>query len=133
MFRRYGSPTIYLLVVFACGLAVGALGYRFYQLKTVTASAAPSRPSPKEWKKKHIAELNTRLHLTAEQTSQISAILDDAHKDIRAVMKTVEPEMDRIQQTQYAKVKAALTPEQAAEYEKFHQERIRKRALGHRE
>src|SRR5579863_7010647 len=127
MLKRYGLPTFYFLVVFICGLAIGVFAYRFYETRTVSASAPVIRP-PEEWKKRHLKELNERLHLTAEQTSQISAILDQTHSEMHDLMEKTRPEMDRIQITQYAKVKAVLTPEQAASYDKYHAEREQRRA-----
>lgn len=126
MFKRYGLPTFYLLVVFACGLAVGGFGYRFYELRAVSANAPGVRP-PEEWKKKHLKDLDARLHLTPEQRTQISAVLDETHAEMRVFLEKTRPEMDRIQKEQYAKVKAILTPDQAAEYDKLHAERERRR------
>jgi hypothetical protein len=126
MFKRYGLPTIYLLIVFVCGLAVGGFGYRFYEMRTVSANAPVVRP-PEEWKKRHLKELDKRLHLTPEETSQISAILDATHAEMREFMDRTRPEMDRIQNAQYAKVKAVLTPAQALEYDKLHAEREQRR------
>ena len=127
MLKRYGIPTVYLLIVFVCGAAAGVFGFRFYELRTVSASAA-ARPSPEEWKRRHMAELQTRLHLTPDQNQKISAILDDTHAKVRAFMEQTRPEMDRIQKDQFARVTAVLNPEQAAEYERLHRERARHRA-----
>jgi hypothetical protein len=124
--KRYGLPTLYLLIVFGCGLATGVFGNRMYEQRTVLARTA-SRQSPEEWKRRHMAELQTRLHLTPEQTASISATLDETHAEMRAFMDKNQPEMDRIQKEQYEKVKAVLTADQAAEYAKFHAEREQRR------
>ncbi len=126
MFKRYGIPTVYLLIVFLCGAAAGVFGFRFYELRTVSASA-PGRQSPEEWKRRHLAEMQDRLHLTPDQHQQISAILDDTHAKLRAFMDQTRPEMDRIQKDQYARVLAILTPGQAVEFEKLHLERQQRR------
>jgi Spy/CpxP family protein refolding chaperone len=132
MFKRYGLPTFYFLIVFVCGLAIGGFGYRFYEMRTVSANAPVIR-NPEEWKKRHLKELNDRLHLTAQQTSQISTILDDTHNEIREMNERMRPELDRIQASQYAKVNAVLTPGQAAEYAKYHAEREKQRRdAGHK-
>jgi Spy/CpxP family protein refolding chaperone len=126
MLKRYGIPTVYLLIVFVCGLAVGVFGYRFYQLKSVSASA-PATRSPDEWKKRHVEELKDRLRLTPDQVSKLSGILDQTRAESRDAMETLRPRMEAIQNEQYANVKAILTPEQQAEYAKFHAERERQR------
>jgi Spy/CpxP family protein refolding chaperone len=128
--KRYGLPTLYLLVVFGCGLATGVFGNRMYEQKTVQASQPPQRPSPEEWKKRHIAELQKRLNLTPDQATRISAALDDTHAEMMALMAKSQPDMERIQKEQYDKVTAVLTPAQAAEYAKFHAERERRRMQG---
>jgi Spy/CpxP family protein refolding chaperone len=126
--KRYALPAFYLLVVFFCGLAVGVFGYRFYELKTVSANVTPPpRPTPEEWKRHHLEELKSRLNLTADQVTQISNILEEAHSQMRALMEKNRPEMERIQKNQYARVKALLTPRQATEYDKFHAEREKRR------
>jgi len=131
MWKKYGRPSIYLTIVFLCGLAVGGFGYRFYELKSVSASAPVPR-SPEEWKRRHLQELSDRLKLTADQRAKISDVMDQTHSEIRAFMDRTRPEMDRIQETQYARVKALLSPQQAVEYDKFHAEREKRRALAGR-
>jgi Spy/CpxP family protein refolding chaperone len=125
MFKRYGIPTTYLLIVFLCGTAIGVFGYRFYELRTVAASN--TRPSPEQWKRNHMAELQQRLHLTSDQYQQISGILDDTHAKMRVLMDQTRPEMERIQKEQFARVSAVLTPDQMAEYQKLHLDRARRR------
>ncbi len=122
MLKRYGVPTLYLFVVFVCGLALGIFGYRLYEIRTVTASTAGPRP-PEEWKKRHLKEMKSRLNLTDEQTSQLSDILDQTRADYHDLMEKSRPDMERIQANQYSRVKALLTPAQVPEYEKFHAER----------
>jgi Spy/CpxP family protein refolding chaperone len=93
----------------------------------VVAGGAPARPTPDEWKKKHLDDLQKRLHLTADQSSRISAVLDETHAEMIALMAKSQPDMERIQKEQYDKVTAVLTPDQAAEYAKFHAEREARR------
>jgi Spy/CpxP family protein refolding chaperone len=125
--KRYGLPTLYLLIVFGCGLATGVFGDRLYETRVVVAGGAPPRPTPDEWKKKHLDDLQKRLHLTADQSSRISAVLDETHAEMIALMAKSQPDMERIQKEQYDKVTAVLTPDQAAEYAKFHAEREARR------
>ncbi len=122
MFKRYGIPTLYLLVVFVGGLAIGVSGYRFYEIKSVSANP-PLPVSPEKWKQRHIQEMKDRLHLTEEQSQQLGSIMDEARSQYREVMERSRPDMERIQAEQYARVKAILTPAQIPEYDKFHAER----------
>jgi Spy/CpxP family protein refolding chaperone len=131
MFKRYGLPTVYLLVVFVCGLAVGGFGYRLYQLRTVSASQPPPPRSPEEFKKRHLAELTRRLNLTPDQEGKLSSIMDETRARTDAFFKKHRSEMDQIQSEQYEKVKAVLTPVQIAEYDKIRAEReARRRGRG---
>jgi Spy/CpxP family protein refolding chaperone len=122
MFKRYGIPTIYLLIVFLGGLAVGVSGYRFYEIKTVSANP-PLPVSPEKWKEHHIADMKSRLHLTDSQSKQLGTILDETRAEYREVMERSRPDMERIQAEQYSRVKAILTPDQLPAYDKFHAER----------
>jgi hypothetical protein len=124
--KRYGLPTLYLLIVFGCGLATGVFGDHLYETRVVVAGSPP-RLKPEEWKKRHLEDLQGRLHLTADQSSRISAVLDETHSEMIALMAKSQPDMERIQKEQYDKVTAVLTPDQAAEYAKFHAERERRR------
>ncbi len=126
MLRRFGVPTLYLLVVFLCGTALGSLGYRYYSDVHVSANEPP-RPSPEKWKKHHLEEMKSRLHLTDDQTSRLSAVLDETRGQYHDLMEKQRPDMERIQAEQYAKVKALLTPEQVPEYERLHAEREKQR------
>ena len=125
MLKRFGIPTLYLLVVFLCGVALGGFSYRYYT--EIRVSANGPRPSPEQWKKRHLQEMRARLRLTEDQTARLAAILDDTRGEYRDLMEKQRPDMERIQSEQYAKVKSILTPEQIPEYEKFHAEREQQR------
>lgn len=120
MLRRFGIPALYLLIVFACGLAVGSLGDHYY-----FSNSNP--PRPEQWKKQHLKEMKSRLKLTDDQTARLSAILEETRGEYHDLMEKQRPEMERIQTLQYAKVKSILTPEQLPEYDRFHAERERER------
>lgn len=127
MLKRYGLPTVYLLIVFVCGLAVGVFGYRLYELRNVSASAPGPPKNPEEWKQRHLTELRERLKLTDTQLKQVSSVMDGARKQYQSFFERFKPEIERIQDDQYAKVRALLTPEQAAEYDKLRAEREARR------
>ncbi len=125
MLKRFGIPTLYLLAVFLCGSALGAFGYRYYS--EVRVSANGPRPTPEQWKRKHLKEMQSRLHLSDDQTSRLSSILDDTRGKYHDLMEKQRPDMERIQAEQYSSVKAILTPGQIPEYERFHAEREKQR------
>jgi DNA anti-recombination protein RmuC len=114
---------LYLLLVFLSGLAVGAFGYRFVSVTPVAAAKASVKPSPEEWRKQYLKEMESRLKLTSDQLQHLNQILDEtqqrsheAHVSHNQVMKTIKQE-------QSTKVHAMLTDVQRAEYEKLHAER----------
>lgn len=114
---------LYLLLVFASGVVVGALGHRFWALQEVEA-----RPrSPQEFRRRYVEEMRTRLHLTDEQLRKLNEILDVTDARYREVRERMRPEMNAIQEEHANRVRAILTDEQRVEYEKLRAERERRR------
>jgi Spy/CpxP family protein refolding chaperone len=110
------------LAVFCSGVTLGALGYRLYSAPTV-ATVAPAKLSPEEWRKKFLGEMQTRLNLDANQTSQLNTILDETRKQFDEARKRGREEMKKIHLGQVDRVRAMLTDAQRPEYEKILEER----------
>lgn len=123
-----------LLLVFASGSVVGALGYRLYSRRTAATDvqARPPRPAPGPrgpgpW----IAALQTRLKLSPDQVQKLNAIFDttgrrfgEARKKAEAqTRKNMDPEMDAIHKDQVAQIEAMLDAGQLTEYRKMMNER----------
>lgn len=117
MKRSKLSVALYVLLVFLSGVVVGAVGHRYY----VRDQLVPrTRPSPEEFRRRYMEDMRSRLKLSEEQVKQIDAILDETRDRYRSQMRAMQEE-------QFARVRAALNPEQQSEYEKMRQEREERR------
>lgn len=118
---------ISLTLVFLSGLALGALGYRYYAQKTaVTRENHPPR-SPKEFRAAYTAEMKARLKLSDDQVKRLTTILDETEAKYKEVRERIRPEMKAIQDGQVAAINAMLTADQQAEYAKMRAEREERR------
>ncbi len=127
-FTRW-TIALYMGVVFLSGAVLGGLGYRLYSESSVSANA---QRNPEEFRRRYMDEMRSRLKLSDDQASKLSAILDETRMRFRATRDTIEPEMQRIREEQQEKVHTILRPEQIPEYEKMRKERdeeIRRRGL----
>ena len=118
---------------------------------TIVMNAQPSRHhdmNPEQMVEKRVERLDKALALTAEQKAEITSIYSEEMKDNHkakpqrmdkgerpdeATMAAHREQMKAQRESTDAKVKALLTPEQAAKYEKMQTERKRghgKRHMG---
>lgn len=111
---------LYVTLIFASGIVVGAFGHRLYTVNTV---AAKTSRNPEEWRKRYTAEMQNRLGLDAQQLAQLNTILDDTRKQFDAVHLSHRPEIEAIKRQQVEKIRTILTDQQRAEYEKMREER----------
>ncbi len=125
MRRSNLSLVLSLLVVFASGAVVGALGHRYYALNTVVAKEGPK--SPEEYRRLYMSEMHSRLKLNADQEQKLAKILDETRDKFRAQREKARPEMKAIQDEQVARINEMLSPEQQTEYDKLRKERDEKR------
>ena len=124
------AVTLSMLAVFASGTVVGALAYRLYMVRTVSAGAGvsqPKRETPEEWRRRYMGELTERLRLSQNQVSQINLILDDTRDQYRAVKERVKPEMEAIHKHQVERISTLLSAEQKTAYDQFRDEREKAR------
>jgi Spy/CpxP family protein refolding chaperone len=108
---------VYIGLVFASGALLGAFGHRLY---TVSSVSAKTTRNPEEFRRRYLAEMQRRLNLTPDQVVNLNAILDQTrarYNDAKERMR------ESLHQEQVEKVRAILTPEQQAEYEKVQEER----------
>jgi len=66
MKRNQITAVLIAVFLFCCGVAVGALGHRFY------ASEAVSARSAEDFRQHYISEMRSKLSLTATQVSQLA-------------------------------------------------------------
>jgi len=120
MTRKNLPIAFYLLLVFVSGSVVGALGYRTYNPPTARGSVAPS---PSEYRRNYIDESRTRLNLTDDQVTKLTAILDQTEARFREARENENKAITQIRDEHVERVRTILTPEQLPKYEKLHQER----------
>jgi len=127
--RRSSLTTgLYLLLLFFSGVAVGAFGLHLYTFK-VNAGVNPRDPG--EFRRRYIAELQTKLKLTDDQVKQLGPILDETRRRHHELMEKHRPEMKAIQDDQVQKIRAILTDSQQVEYTKLLDEREKQRQREH--
>jgi hypothetical protein len=114
------SAALFAALLFGGGVAVGALGHRYYATTTVIANIAKT---PDPGRHRYIAEMQDRLKLSPAQLTQLEAILDDTKAQYHAVRDSYKPQMLKIKQEHIERVKAILTPAQIPAYEKLVAER----------
>lgn len=131
MMRSNSTLALSLILVFASGTVVGALGYRSYSLNTVSAKNPPK--SPEDYRREYIGEMQRRLGLQTQQVQKLETILDETRVKFRELRERSKPEMKAIQDAQTAEINAMLTPAQQVEYEKFRKEREDKRKAEQKE
>ncbi len=130
MKRSTTSAALWLLVVFLSGIAVGAVGYRLYTVKKVSAAVVPppvKRPSPEEFRKWYVDELHTKLHLDDTQVQKLGAVLDDTRVKFDAEKERNKAAMKQIHDGQISSIRSILTDAQKPEYDKIHAEREKRR------
>ena len=114
------SLALYGALVFASGIAVGALGHRLYSASVTIAAAAPR--GPEEWRQRFTAEMRSRVKLDSEQAARLEEILDESRELFHQVKEKYRPEMKAIYDAQVGKVKAMLRPDQLPAYEQILEE-----------
>ncbi len=114
------AVSLYALLIFVSGLAVGAFGFRLYTVKSGNANTAHD---PAEWRKRYTAEMQSRLHLAPEQSRKLNEILDETRGRFSEARERLRPEMERIRREQVEKIRSMLSESQRPEYDKMRRER----------
>jgi hypothetical protein len=121
------SAFVYLFLVFAGGVAVGALGYRLYTVQAVL-SVGPGGvrksgpPDPEEVRRRQVAEMKDRVKLDAGELVLYNQILDKTREDFHSLHDRMNAEGRAIHERQAEQVKAMLHPGQLAVYEQLQAE-----------
>jgi hypothetical protein len=123
MKRSNFTLVLYLSLVFASGLLVGAFGERLYLTHPVIAKTTPPRQSPEEYRRSYVAEMTNRLHLSPEQLSELNSILDQTRDQFRPLRDKYRADTKAIHERQVERVRAILNENQRVEYEKMLAER----------
>lgn len=124
--RRSGIATaLYVALVFLSGAVVGVFGYRLYTAKSVSATSYMPRPA--DFRKQYIQELNSRLHLSPEQVTQVGTILDETKARYDEEHARSKQQLAQIHDAQAHQIQEILAPAQVPEYLKFRAEREKAR------
>jgi Spy/CpxP family protein refolding chaperone len=111
---------LYVGLIFASGVVLGVFGHSLYAVTTVVSKTTPK---PEELRKKRLAEMQSRMKLSDDQFAKIASIFDETRAKFHEVRERYKPELDSLESAQRDKVRAVLTPDQRAEYEKMLKER----------
>lgn len=114
------SILFYVGLVFVSGGVLGMFGQRLYDAAPVSSK---QRPNPEEFRKKALAEYQSRLKLTDDQVFKFNALMDETRARVGEVRKQMHPLYEKIHEEQTNKVLDILTPEQRTEYAKMVKER----------
>ncbi len=125
MRRSTLTSGLYLALLFLGGVAVGVFGHRLYTLNSVNANVDPR--NPKEFRRRYVAEMRTRLKLTDDQVSRLGPILDETRQRHQELMDKHRPEFKAMHDQQVQKIRGILTDSQQAEYTKMLDEREKQR------
>ena len=68
------------------------------------------------------ARMFNELDLTAEQRASMDSILDERHRQMRALMAPVRPRLDSISEASWAQMTTIMTDAQRAEFERMRRE-----------
>ncbi len=131
MKRSTLSTWLYVFLVFLSGAIVGAFAHRLYVVNTVVNA------KPDEYRRKLVDEMRSRLSLSDAQLAQLTPIFDATKARYHEVKnrwdaqakEAARPELKAITQDQVAQIKAILTADQRAEYDKFLAERAKRHQL----
>ena len=133
MKRATLSTALYVTLVFLSGAVVGGFAHRLYMVNTVFS--VPVSPKPEDVRRKIVEEMRTRLSLTNDQVTQLSAIMDSTKARFHEVRSKwdkeahirAKPELKAIQEDQVQKIKEILTEAQRPEYDKYRADREKQR------
>lgn len=122
------SIALYMGLVFASGAVLGVFGHRYYtNFSTVERNKGKGkgkrRMSPEEFRRGYMDYMERRLKLTPEQVTKLGEFLDETQQAMEELMRRTIPEQQALRQQQTEKIRAMLTEEQKAEYEKMLRER----------
>lgn len=134
------SAFLSVLLVFASGAAMGAVGYRLYVVKTVAGpvqAATKKKMNPEDFRKRIVAHLKDAVKLSDRQVEQVQKIYDWQGEQFMPIQKKyqdkIDPiksdfdqQLDQLHEAAVAKMKAILTPEQQPLYDKYLADRAAK-------
>lgn len=111
------KAALWVGVVFLLGAALGGmLGYVFAHHTTMAASAQITDAKKRAQK---VQRLTEELNLTADQQTQLEAIIASVQAEYKAIHQSTDPQIDQARQKGRERIRAILTPEQKPKFEEF--------------
>jgi hypothetical protein len=117
MKRNQWTAGLLAILLFCSGVAVGALGQRYY------SDAVVSAKSSDDFRHRYVSEMQSTLKLSPAQVAQLETILDETKAKYKAVRDSYHPEMVSIRNEQIERVKSILTAAQVPAYDRLVAER----------
>ena len=115
------SVFLSLLLVFFSGAVLGVFANRLYMVKSVlsngVAQAPNRRPDPEEVRKHIVMEMRKEVNLDDQQVAELNQIYDRTRDQGDQVRRKANAEMRAVWDTQTAKIKAILRPDQLPLYD----------------
>jgi hypothetical protein len=119
MKRSQWTALIFAVLLFTCGVTIGALGHRYYDSSVVVAKSA------EDYRHRYVSEMQGKLKLTPKQVAQLQIILDETKAKTRAVREQYRPAVVSVKEEQVRRVKSILNPDQVPAYEQLVADRER--------
>ena len=111
------KASLWLAVIFLLGIALGGvLGYAFAHRSYAAPAAQLTAEQRRAQKREQLAR---EVGLTAEQQSQIGAILDQTQLEYKAIHAVSDPQIEAVRQKSHERIRQLLTPEQKPKFEEF--------------
>ena len=126
--RGSRKAALLVILVFVLGIALGGAGT--YVVTDRVQAARLQSPHPGGLMSAMIKDMN----LTAEQQTQIEAILSDTRAEYATIRKQADPQYEQARQSGRQRIRQVLTPEQGPKFEdmlrKLDEERRQRQAQG---
>jgi len=95
------------------GLIVG------YASSTICSRHRHSRWGSEKSYERILERFNSKLNLTPEQKSQVSAILQTSREKIKALQTDIHPKFEEIRNSTNAEIRKILTPDQQKKFDEM--------------
>ncbi len=132
------SVFLSLLLVFFSGAVLGAFSYRLYMVRTVIATLPPAkrpRLTPEEFLKQRLDEMRDKVKVDDQQLEQVRQVYQETREKYDEVHHEMNVKGKAIDESQVAKIKAILRPDQIPAYDQLRAEHeaARQRAIQQRQ
>ena len=118
------KATFFVGLIFLCGALTGAVATNLW-VKAQTSVRAARADSPSATRVRSVEWFTQQLHLSPDQASQLTQILDET----RTTFREKEEEIGSIREQARNRIRAILTAEQRVKYEEMLTRQDRKRRL----